>query len=63
MQRSAQAAGFAKRNRSRFLSWKVCFFAPINITYIISVHFHTLLVTRGDVEDDSFIQPCLDCDG
>ena len=42
---------------------KVCCFAPIIISILFGVHFHTLLVTSVYEEDDSFIQPCLDCNG
>lgn len=55
--------GFAKRNRSRFFrekSVKKCSNSYFFIIYWR--HFHTLLVTRGDEEDDLVIYPSIESD-
>ena len=64
VQRSAQAAGFARRNRSRFLSGKKC---EKMLQLIISLDlleaFSHTLVTRDDEDDDLVIHPSIESDG
>ena len=54
--------GFAKRNRSRYLSGKIVSFCSKMIYSIILEHFCMVLVTRTDDEDESFIKPSGRCD-